>query len=287
MPINTDEIKVWSSLIYNLCGICLDETKGYLLESRLGNLLNETNSQTFSELYFKVKADGANVLRRKVIDVLTTGETSFFRDTSPFDLLRNKILPELIDRRKKGLTTVLPVPIRIWSAACSTGQEVYTIAMVVREMIQGSPLKIDVQITGTDISDQALAKASSGVYTRFEVERGLPLDKAKKCFTQQGDNFKINDEIRSMASFQRINLMDPFDFGNKFDIIFCRNVAIYFQEKDKKILFERLGRALAADGALIIGSTESISGLGLNFVPQRYLRTVFYQPGKPGEVGHL
>ncbi|HNS10033.1 MAG TPA: protein-glutamate O-methyltransferase CheR [Candidatus Ozemobacteraceae bacterium] len=277
ISITPDEIKVWAQLVYQACGIVLDAGKGYLLESRLGPLLRETASESFSELLYKVKADATRQLTRKVVDAMTTNETSFFRDSSPFELLQHKLLPELIDRRNRTARPGQPVPLRIWSAACSTGQEVYSIGIVIRELIGDSP-QYQPQILGTDISDQALKRASYGVFTRMEMERGMNPAYLQKWFIPQADQYKIRDEVRALATFRPINLLEPLIFPYRFDIIFCRNVAIYFSEKDKVSLFDRMAQVLAPDGALIIGSTESITGITTRFAPHRHLRAVYYQP---------
>lgn len=277
ISITPNEIKVWAQLVYQACGIVLDAGKGYLLESRLGPLLRETASESFSELLYKVKADATRQLTRKVVDAMTTNETSFFRDSSPFELLQHKLLPELIDRRNRTARPGQPVPLRIWSAACSTGQEVYSIGIVIRELIGDSP-QYQPQILGTDISDQALKRASYGVFTRMEMERGMNPAYLQKWFIPQADQYKIRDEVRALATFRPINLLEPLIFPYRFDIIFCRNVAIYFSEKDKVSLFDRMAQVLAPDGALIIGSTESITGITTRFAPHRHLRAVYYQP---------
>jgi chemotaxis protein methyltransferase CheR len=276
--ISREEMSVWSRYVHEICGIYLDETKGYLLETRLTTLIRETGAGGFSELYYKAKADLTNGLRRKIIDAITTNETSFFRDSGPFDLLRNKLLPELVDRRKKaGMRTV---PIRIWSAACSTGQEAYSTAIVLKETL-GDLTGYDIRILGTDISDKAVAQASYAHFTRMELDRGMAPDKLSRYFTASADRWKVRDELRALATFRPMNLLQPFSFPVPFDIIFCRNVAIYFTEPDKARLFQGIARCLASDGALIIGSTESLTGLCPMFEPKRYLRSVFYQTKAP------
>ena len=257
-----------------ICGVYLDNTKAYLIETRLAGLMRETAAANWSELLFKVKADSSGALRRKVIDAITTNETSFFRDTSPFELLRHKLFPELIDRRNKS--GMRPVPIRILSAACSTGQEAYSTAIVLKELL-GDFRNYDIRILGIDISDAAVAQASYAHYLRHDLERGMSPEKLQRHFEAVGDRWKVRDEIRVTATFRRGNLLEPLLSPTPFDIVFCRNVAIYFTEPDKIRLFQNLGRALAKDGALIIGSTESITGLCPEFEPQRYLRTVFYR----------
>ena len=271
--ITREEMPVWTRYIKEICGIHLDESKGYLVETRLGGLLTEVGASNFSELFYKARADASSKLRGKIIEAITTNETSFFRDTSPFELLRHKLIPDIIDRRNRNGARI---PIRIWSAACSTGQEAYSTGIVLKELL-GDLNRYDIRILGTDISNKVVAQASYGEYNRLELERGLPQDALVRHFTASGDRWKVRDEIRAMATFRTMNLLEPFSFPNPFDIIFCRNVAIYFTEADKTRLFRNLAKCLARDGGLIIGSTESISGLCPELEPKRYLRSVFYQ----------
>lgn len=272
--LSPDELTAWSRYIHDLCGVHLDATKGYLIETRLGGLLRESGADGWAELLHKVKSGAMVGAAGRVISAITTNETSFFRDTSPFELLQHKLLPELIDRRKAAGRQ--PVPIRILSAACSTGQEIYSTAMVLKELL-GSFTGYDIRILGLDISDDAIAQASYAHYGRLEIDRGLAADKLNRHFEVVGDRYKVRDELRALATFRRANLLEPIASPAPFDIIFCRNVAIYFTEADKIRLFQNLGRSLAADGALIIGSTESITGLCPHYEPQRYLRAVYYR----------
>ena len=277
IKITPEEFKVMSTYIYGLTGIYLDATKGYLVESRFDSLLRETGCSNYSELYFKAKSDPTKVLPRKIIDAITTNETLFFRDTSPFELLQHKILPDLIDKRSKGASKFAGTSLRIWSAASSTGQEIYSIAIVLRELLGPDFLKYNIRLLGTDISDQAVATASKGIYGKIEIGRGLPQDKLQKYFTTVPEGWKIKDELRAMATFRNMNLMDDFSSLGKFDIVLCRNVAIYFNEADKIKLFSKIQKVLEPDGYLLIGSTESISGIAPQFESKRYLRAVFYQ----------
>ncbi|HMZ08751.1 MAG TPA: protein-glutamate O-methyltransferase CheR [Anaerolineales bacterium] len=276
IKIQPEEVRTLSQYVYSLCGVHLDETKAYLLENRLAALLQESSCASFSEFYLKARSDPTRNLPRKIVDAVTTGETSFFRDNAPFELFQFKLLPELIDRRKKTTPTGKPIPLRIWSAACSSGQEVYTTAIILQETL-GNLSNYNIHLLGTDISDQAIARASYGVFSKMEMDRGLPPDKIQRYFTSMDKGWKIRDELRGVATFKKINLMDDFSFLGNFDIIFCRNVAIYFTEADKALLFSKLGRALTKDGALIIGSTEALTGLAPQFESMRYLRSVYYR----------
>jgi chemotaxis protein methyltransferase CheR len=275
-PVSRDEIAAWSAYVYEITGIHLDESKGYLIETRMAGLMRELGAASLAELLRKVKGDVSNVLRGKIIDAITTNETSFFRDTSPFELLQHKIIPDLIDQRRKTLGNITPLPIRIWSAACSTGQEIYSTGIVLKELL-GDLSKYDIRILGTDISSQAVAQASYGCYSKMELDRGMPPDKITRYFTVDPKGHKIRDDIRALATFRQLNLLGPLAFPHKFDIVMCRNVAIYFTEKDKIRLFKGIERVLAPDGYLMIGSTETITGLCPEFEAKRYLRAVYYQ----------
>ena len=272
IKIKPDEIQLLSKYIYGLSGIHIEASKAYLLETRLGRILEAENCSSYSEFYQKAKADTSKALEKKILDAITTNETLFFRDSSPFELLKHKILPEVIDRKASKPGTP---PIRIWSAACSTGQEVYSIAIVIKELLANT--KLDIRLSGTDLSNAAIKQASFGSYNKFEIERGLPGERLQRYFTADGANWKIKDQIRVMATFRKFNLMHPFNSLGKFDIIFCRNVAIYFTLEDRKKLFQKIASVLEPDGFLIIGSTESLTGVCPSFVPKRHLKSIFYQ----------
>ncbi len=273
VKIKPEEIQLLAKYIYDLSGIHIGTSKAYLLETRLGRILEAENCSSYAEFYSRIKADASKVLEKKVLDAITTNETLFFRDNSPFELLKHKLLPEVIDHHAgKGAAS----PIRIWSAACSTGQEVYSIAIVLKELLGPMP-KMNIMLTGTDLSDAAIKQASYGVYNKFEIERGLPKQQLQRYFRAHGDSWKIKDDIRAMASFRKFNLMHPFSGMGKFDIIFCRNVAIYFTLEDRKKLFNKIAEALEPNGFLVIGSTESLTGVCPRFVPKRHLKSIFYQ----------
>ena len=276
IKITPDEFKVISRYIQGLSGIHLDNTKSYLVETRLNKIVEELGCSSYSELYSRARSDRTNALARKIIDAISTHETLFFRDTSPFEVLQHKILPDLIDRHTNRSSGALPVNIRIWSAACSTGQEIYSIAIVLKELL-GDLKKFNIKLLGTDISDVAVARASYGAYNKFEIERGLPPDKLERYFRQNKDGWKIKDKIRAMTVFKKFNLMLPFSSLGEFDIVFCRNVAIYFEMKDRKKLFEKIAQVLAPNGYLITGSSESLTGICPEFEPKQHLRSIFYQ----------
>ncbi len=276
IKITPDEIKLLSKYIYDISGISLDQTKTYLFETRLGPLLEEDGLASYAELYHKACSDSRKTLETRIINAISTNETLFFRDKGPFEVLQHKVLPDLIDARSAKSSGLLPTPIRIWSAACSTGQEIYSIAIILKELLPDMS-KYNIRLLGTDISDAAIAQASRGEYGKFEIERGLPPDKLRKYFSSNGGGWSIKDEIRAMATFRKLNLMLPFRALGKFDIIFCRNVAIYFNPEDRKNLFDRIADSLEPDGVLIIGSTESLTGICPRFEPHRHIRSIFYK----------
>jgi chemotaxis protein methyltransferase CheR len=274
--INTDEYKVLSKYIMDISGILLEDGKEYLVETRLNSLLDEFECKSFSELYYKARMDNTKSVEKKIIDNISTNETYFFRDKAPFELIQHKIIPDLIDTRSKNIRPGERIKIRIWSAASSTGQEIYSIAIVLKELYL-DPQKYEIQLLGTDISNAVIAKASYGKYNKFEIARGLPPEKVRKYFIPDGDGWRIKDELRSMAAFKKINLTDSLVGMDKFDIIFCRNVAIYFTAEERSKLYRKIANIMEKDGYLLIGATESLTNDTNLFEPQKYLRSVFYQ----------
>lgn len=276
--ISPSEMQELSGFLMQKTGIELDSSKTYLVENRLEGLLNELKLRSFGELLHRLRTDSGQQLTRTLIDLMTTQETSFFRDGAPFELLVQKVLPDLMDRKKRLKSGFSPM-IRIWSAACSTGQEVYSLAMLLMDACQGTGA-LQVRILGTDISDHAIARASRGRYSRVEVDRGLSADQLRRFFIQEPNgSYRIKDEVRALVNFRQHNLMEDFTTLGRFDVILCRNVAIYFGEKDRIRLFNRLGYALEPEGVLLVGALETVSGLCPQFQSHRYLRSVYYQVG--------
>jgi chemotaxis protein methyltransferase CheR len=259
--------------IEELCGIALDETKSYLIDARLDPLVQQFRLQSPLDLVNQAKHAGSDSIRRAIVEAITTRETSFFRDANPFEALKFKVIPELIDQKMKIRSNRL----RIWSAAASTGQEACSIGMVLHDMIPDID-RWDIQILGTDISEVALAKARSGVYSSLEVERGLSGSTRERYLSKHPDGYQVQSSILKLIRYQQLNLLEPFRFQTQFDVIFCRNVAIYF-EKDVKIqLFRRLLPLLPEFGYLFVGASESLFDCGSEFQPQSHCRSTFYQP---------
>jgi chemotaxis protein methyltransferase CheR len=274
MQVTTEDIAFVARLVDELCGVVLDDSKGYLIESRLGELAKQSGCASYRDLCHKARNTGDRALQTRIIDAITTQETLFFRDGSPFDALAHKALPELIDSKAKS---AFPKRIRVWSAACSTGQEPYSIAMTFCELIP-DVASWDISILATDISDAAVKVASSGWYAKHEIQRGMKPQALAKHFTQQNGGWKVKDELRSLVAFQNRNLLQPFPNLGPFDVIFCRNVAIYFDAARRRDLFLRLAERLTPNGYLFVGSAESLLDLGPRFAPRSHCRATYYQP---------
>ena len=279
ISITAEEVGLFARLIHDRTGIALDLGKAYLLENRLAPLLEEAGVTSFGEFFRLVSRSSAWVPR--IIDAIATNETSFFRDQRPFSLLRDKLLPELLGRRRAESDASLPPALRVWSAACSTGQEAYSVGMIVAELLGAEAGAWQVRIVGTDISNAAVVRASEGVYSRFEVDRGVPDRLRDKYFTPLGERLRVEAGLRAMSVFLEANLLAPPDNLGQFDLIFCRNVGIYFNQENRRRLFANIAQHLRPDGALFIGSTESLLGVCDLFVRRECLNAVYFQP-RPG-----
>jgi chemotaxis protein methyltransferase CheR len=274
MQVTPEDITFVAKLVDELCGIILDETKGYLIESRLSEMAKANGCSNYRELCQKARYGSDHSLQNQIIDAITTQETLFFRDESPFSALQFKAIPELIDYKAK---TAFPKRMRLWSAASSTGQEAYSLAIMLCETIPDI-LTWDITILGTDISDTAIQTASMGWYAKHEIQRGMKPQLLSKYFTEQKGGWKVKDQIRAMVQFQKRNLLQPFLGIGPFDIIFCRNVAIYFDPPRRRDLFLRLAERLTPEGYLLVGSSESLLDLGPRFSPKNHCRSTYYQP---------
>ena len=240
-------------------GLDLSADKHYLIESRLLPLARKAGLPGIPELVQKMKG-GSTALVTQVVEAMTTNETFFFRDKVPFDHFRDAIMKEILQARA-GRKSV-----RIWCAAGSTGQEPYSLAMCLKEM--GAALAgWRVEILATDLSQEVLEKSKAGIYSQFEVQRGLPIQMLVKYFKQNGELWQINPDIRGMVQHRQLNLLQDFSQLGKFDVIFCRNVLIYFDQETKTNIFGRLARALEPDGFLVLGAAETVVGLTEDFKP--------------------
>ena len=246
-------------LLKERSGLDLSADKQYLVESRLIPLARKAGLPGLPELVQKLKG-GAESLTSEVVEAMTTNETFFYRDKVPFDHLKATILPELLQARAGRRS------LRIWCAASSTGQEPYSVAMCLKEF--GAALTgWRVEIIATDLSQGVLEKSRAGLFSQFEVQRGLPIQLLVKHFAQIGELWQLNADIRAMVQFRQLNLLQDFSHLGVFDVIFCRNVLIYFDQDTKTNVFGRLARVIEPDGFLMLGAAETVVGLTEAFKP--------------------
>ncbi|OZG73763.1 chemotaxis protein [Hahella sp. CCB-MM4] len=265
---NTDYDK-FRDFLKKACGIVLGDNKQYLVQSRLRRIMAEEGIATVGELVDKMNRSIRNPLRESVVDAMTTNETLWFRDVHPFRILEEKILPELLSNKSLS-------QIRLWSAACSTGQEPYSISMVYDEFKRRNlgASRASLNIVATDISASVLATARKAEYEMLAIGRGLSKERMNTYFTKTPDgSWKVKPEICRGVDFRSLNLMDSYSLLGKFDIIFCRNVLIYFSAESKLDILKRMHAALKPGGYLVLGASESLSGL-----PEKY-EMVHCNPG--------
>ncbi len=269
--LTNEEFNLFRKLIEENSGITLGDAKSYLVESRLRPLLKAAGCSTFREFYQKA-LDRKTGWIDKIIDAMTTNETLWFRDRNPFIILRDKLLPELAETSKRR-------KVRFWSAGCSTGQEPYSIAITIYEYCAKHPNTNPsrFEILGTDISPSALFIAIAGRYEGLGISRGMDQSILPKYFKKDGKAYVIKDEIKSLVRFKQFNLQNSFTLLSKFDVIFCRNVAIYFSDEFKRELFKKFHQALHPKGYLFLGSAENLRGLSSDFEALEYKHSFYYQ----------
>jgi chemotaxis protein methyltransferase CheR len=247
-------------LLKERSGLVLSADKQYLVESRLLPVARRAGMSALSELVQRLKAPNADALVVEVVEAMMTNESFFFRDKIPFEHFRETILPSLLAARASQKR------IRIWCAAASTGQEPYSIAMCLKELAKDvAGWRVD--LLATDISTEVLEKAKAGIYSQFEVQRGLPIQLLIKYFTQIGETWQIAPDIRAMVQFRPLNLLSDLSGLGAFDVVFCRNVLIYFDQETKVNVLERLARMIERDGYLVLGAAETVVGLTDSFKP--------------------
>ena len=269
-PIAANDYDLFRRYLEDACGIVLGENKHYLVTSRLKRVTEDFGFTSLSEMMNTLVKGNDRHLRENVVDAMTTNETMWFRDVYPFEILKKELLPELAAKK---------TPIRIWSAASSTGQEAYSISMTTSEFQQSNPGKLtsSVEIVGTDISQTVVNKAKQGGYDELSVVRGLSPERRDKFFRKKDDNWVIAPDIMQRTRFTELNLLNNYALLGKFDIIFCRNVLIYFSSEMKKDILERMGEILKPGGTLILGGSESPTGYTKAFGMQRYPDGVVYR----------
>lgn len=265
---NPSDFELIAGLLKQRSGLVLTPDKGYLLESRLSSVARRWDFKSFEEMVQSVRAKRDEKLLSEITEAMTTNESFFFRDTKPFDQFRDLVLPHLLTARAAKRS------FRIWSAACSTGQEPYSLAMLLKEA-ESKLAGWRIEIIATDLSNEVLDKAREGLYTQFEAQRGLPITLLMKYFTQAGDHWQISPELRKMITFKTFNLLEsPASLG-QFDVIFLRNVLIYFDPPTKGKILDGMSRQLASDGFLYLGGAETVLGVSDKFKPKQGQRGIY------------
>ncbi len=270
MSTSTLDLEYLRNVVMRNSGNQVDPSRDYLFESRLQRLLRARGLQSLNQLVAALRADLSPALQRSVAEAMTINETSFFRDTSAFDLLREQLIPQLIERRRESRL------LRFWSAASSSGQEAYSLAMLLREHFpQLGSWRID--ILGTDLSSEMVERSAAGHYQRIEINRGLPARMLLKYFSRTGDEWEVIPDLKRLCRFQQRNLCFPPAFAETFDIIFLRNVMIYFSQETRQKLLLTIHRSLARDGVLFLGLGEQ-PRMDSHWETVLTPKTVWYRP---------
>lgn len=278
---NTSDFTFLTDMIKDRSGIVLSADKGYLIESRLVPVAQRNSLSTVEDLVKKMRAAPNSSLAEEVTEAMTTNESFFFRDKTPFEFLQDHIVPEFVKSRGSNKR------LNFWCAAASTGQEPYSIAMVLKEMNAQMP-GWSYKILGTDLSNEVLEKAKAGAYSQFEVQRGLPINLLVKYFKQTGETWMIDPAIRAMVQYKAYNLLESFSSLGKFDVIYLRNVLIYFDRETKKSILERAAQILAPDGYIILGAAETVIGITDALAPLKSHRGLYQRKSAastPGVAG--
>jgi len=259
-----------TKLLLDRSAIALEQGKEYLLEARLGPVAKRHGLASVAEFIDKLRKPGAQQLTTELVEAMVTTETSFFRDIHPFETLRRTVIPELIRTRENEKR------LNIWCAASSSGQEPYTLALILREYFP-ELVRWQINFIATDISNGMLERCRAGCYSQIEVNRGLPTALLLKYFTQEGAKWQLDEKVRSMIEFRRMNLAEPWPSMPQMDLVFLRNVMIYFDVETKKTILRRMSRVLRKDGYLILGGAETTFALDDSYQRVENLKAGFYR----------
>ncbi|SHG28042.1 chemotaxis protein methyltransferase CheR [Jatrophihabitans endophyticus] len=270
MTLTTENFDYVREMVHRDSAIVLAPGKEYLVEARLTPLARSSGATTVDDFVARIRVARDLAMRAKVIDALTTNETSWYRDGDPFTALRNTVLPEIVGRPGFDGT------VRIWSAACSSGQEPYTIAMEIADMASGRPL--NASILATDLSPTMVERTKAGRYSQLEVNRGMPATRLVQHFTREGTEWVVSSRLRSMVRTQTMNLASPFGAIGKFDVVFLRNVLIYFDVPTKRQILQRVRAVMRPNAYLFLGSAEVTIGVDDGWRRSAAGRSSFYQP---------
>jgi len=249
-----------ASLLRERAGLSLSRDKEYLLESRLAPLARKRGHESVEALTQELRTGRDRQVEREIIEAMTTNESLFFRDAAAFTVFRDAVLPPLLQARTSSRK------LRLWFAACSSGQEPYSVAMLLEEE-RARLAAWDIELVATDLSTEMIQRSQEGLYSHFEVQRGLPIQMLAKYFQKEERGWRIKEELKERVKFRAFNLLDDFGVLGFFDVIFCRNVLIYFDLPTKRNVLRRLGQSLARDGALFLGGAETVIGVSDKFAP--------------------
>ncbi len=291
MDLSRQEFELLRQYIHKLCGLVISDNKNYLVRQRLEPLVLKSGCSSFSEFYNELRKGSSSKtkilpqIEEKIINAITTHETSFFRDGHPFETIKEHLLPQLaktIIQRKSRSDYRKGAKVRLWSAGTATGQEPYSLAILIHEFTDSAVFlsnvaKNDFGLLATDISSTMIAKAITAEYSKFEVNRGLNSGRLRKFFFKEREHWTIKSEIRTMVEFRQINLIEPFQMLGGFDVILCRNVLIYFDNRAKVRILDQFYDILCDNGWLILGSTENIFNLSDKFKTVHFGETILYQ----------
>lgn len=256
-PLDYDFI---GELLKRRSGLVLAPGKEYLLESRLTPIVREHGLSSLDALVADLRKPGSDTLQAEVTEAMTTNESFFFRDNTPFDLFKEDMMPAL------QVSRATQRKLRIWCSACSTGQEPYSLSMLLKEMAD-KIVGWRIEIVATDLSSEVLEKAKVGMYSQFEVQRGMPVTMLVKYFTQVGEMWNIDAGVRAMVDYRKLNLLESFSHLGAFDIVFCRNVLIYFDQPTKTKVLDGISSLLAPDGYVVLGAAETVLGISDKLKP--------------------
>jgi len=273
-PLTNNALETFATLLKSRSGLVIGPDKVYLLETRLAGMMKRERLPDLNALADRVRRPGADALVRELVEAMTTNESFFFRDDKPFQHFRTQALPRALAARPPGST------LRVWSAASSSGQEAYSLAMILSEC-KASLGNCKVEILGTDIAREQLARAKEGLYTQFEVQRGLPVQLLMKYFKKEEAGWRLAEAVRAMAQFREFNLLGDLRPLGRFDVVFCRNVLIYFDQETKKRVLEAIAAQMAPDGVLYLGGAETVLGITGRFAPLPSERGVYGLAGAP------
>ncbi len=282
MDVSPQEFRDVQTLVRTLCGLVLTDDKTYLVRTRLEPVVRSHSCKTFGEYLGRLQQSHARLMRDELVEALTTGETSFHRDAHPFESFRKQIVPELANQIRTRIEKRDLLPqIRIWSAGCSTGQEPYSIAMCILDFLAATPAlgvrPEQFSILATDVSSRSLNTAREGKYHERDLERGLTSEMRSRHFQRQGEQWLANQDLRQLIEFRRLNFIDPVTGMRPFDVIFCRNVLIYFDIATRQRLCDQFHQLLASGGLLILGAAESLYGLATALTPSQLGTTTVYR----------